>query len=151
VADSIEPSLRALIGSRAVPQTELVTRRDIRKYSVATAQRLQKYVDGDEAPPFFHLSLFWPVVRLTDIADDGCARDAMFPGAGPRRPLAGGMKVEYHRAIRPGDLLTANRTLASIYEKQGSSGTLLFFEVTTRVTDANGELVLIETTTRILR
>jgi hydroxyacyl-ACP dehydratase HTD2-like protein with hotdog domain len=151
VADSIEPSLRALIGTRAAPQTELVTRRDIRKYSVATAQRLQKYIDGDIAPPFFHLSLFWPVVLLTDIASDGCARDALFPEAGSRRPLAGGMKVEYYRPIRPGDFLTANRTLASIYEKQGSSGTLLFFNVTTRVTNASDELVLIETTTRIQR
>jgi hydroxyacyl-ACP dehydratase HTD2-like protein with hotdog domain len=65
--------------------------------------------------------------------------------------MAGGIKVEYHRAIRPGDVLSATRTLTNIYERQGSSGTLVFIEVLMTVTDASGALVLKELTTRIMR
>ena len=54
--------LLANIGRSAPPREEVVTRRDIRKYSVATDQRLQKFLAGDEAPPMFHVALFWDVV-----------------------------------------------------------------------------------------
>ena len=139
------------IGTRSRPQTELVTRRDIRKYAIATRQRLPKYLAGDEAPPLFHLSLFWPVLPLEELAPDGVAIDAMFPPVDNRRPLAGGLKIDYHRPIRPGDVLTATRTLANIHEKPGSSGTLVFIEVVTQVVDAAGESVLVEKNTRIMR
>ena len=43
----------AHIGRQAEPRTEVVTRRDIRKYSVATNQTKQKYLDGDVAPPLY--------------------------------------------------------------------------------------------------
>jgi hydroxyacyl-ACP dehydratase HTD2-like protein with hotdog domain len=148
---SLDASVLAHIGRKTAPQTEVVTRRDIRKYAVATAQRLRRYIDGDEAPPLFHVALFWPIVPMQDLLPDGVAPDEMFPPIPGRRPMAGGLKVEYRRAIRPGDVLTATRTLSNIYERQGSSGTLVFVEVQMRVTDAKGELVLMETTTRIMR
>jgi hypothetical protein len=65
--------------------------------------------------------------------------------------MAGGIKVEYYRAIRPGDVLTATRTLSNIYARQGGSGTLVFIEVQMVVTDASGTPVLKELTTRIMR
>jgi hydroxyacyl-ACP dehydratase HTD2-like protein with hotdog domain len=151
MSGSLDATVLAHIGTKSGPQTEVVTRRDIRKYSVATAQRLQRYIDGDEAPPLFHVALFWPVVPMQELCPDGVAPDAMFPQIPGRRPMAGGLKVEYHRPIRPGDVLTATRTLSNIYERQGSSGTLVFVEVQMRVTDAKGELVLTEKTTRIMR
>ena len=58
----INEELRSQIGLSPESRTELVTRRDIRKYAVATNQRQQKYLDGDEAPPLFHMALFWDVV-----------------------------------------------------------------------------------------
>ena len=45
----LSPELLANIGKTAPPRTEVVTRRDIRKYSIATDQRQRKYLDGDEA------------------------------------------------------------------------------------------------------
>jgi hydroxyacyl-ACP dehydratase HTD2-like protein with hotdog domain len=65
--------------------------------------------------------------------------------------MAGGLKVEYYRSIRPTDVLTATRTLADIREKHGSSGTLVFIDVLMQVVNAAGEPVLTETTTRIMR
>jgi hydroxyacyl-ACP dehydratase HTD2-like protein with hotdog domain len=151
VGSSLDATVLAQVGKRSAPQTEVVTRRDIRKYSVATAQRLQRYRDGDEAPPLFHVTLFWPIVRMEELCPDGVAPDDMFPQIPGRRPMAGGLKIEYQRPIRPGDVLTATRTLSRIYERQGSAGTLVFVEVLMTVTDANGALVLTEEATRIMR
>jgi hydroxyacyl-ACP dehydratase HTD2-like protein with hotdog domain len=151
MGDTLNPALLRRIGTRSSPQTELVTRRDIRKYAIATRQRLPKFLAGDEAPPLFHLSLFWPVLALEELAPDGVAVDNMFPHIENRRPLAGGLKIDYYRPIRPGDVLTATRTLASILEKPGSTGTLVFIEVVTQVVNAAGEPVLVERNTRIMK
>jgi hydroxyacyl-ACP dehydratase HTD2-like protein with hotdog domain len=147
----LSPELLAQIGSRSGPQTELVTRKDIRKYSIATEQRLRQYLDGDVAPPMFHLALFWPVRPIDQLSPDGVTADEMFPQLPLKRAMAGGLSVEYHRPIKPGDVLSSMRTLTNIYEKQGSSGPLIFVEVTMEVVDAKGELVLTEEATRILR
>lgn len=151
MSSSLDPELLAHIGTRSGPQTEPVTRRDIRKYAVATRQRLRKYLDGDEAPATYHVALFWPVVPLEELGPDGVAPDPMFPQVPGRHPMAGGLRIEYHRPIRPGDVLSSTRTLSNIYEKKGSSGSLVFIEVVMEVTDATGAAVVTETTTRIYR
>lgn len=63
----------------------------------------------------------------------------------------GGLKIDYHRTIRPGDVLQATRELSAIYQKDGSSGTLIFYEILMRVVNERGEPVVTEKTTRILR
>ena len=45
----LSEDLLANIGRSSEPHRELVTRRDIRKYAVATGNRQQKYLDGDQA------------------------------------------------------------------------------------------------------
>lgn len=148
---TLDPGTLARIGSSTPPQTEVVTRRDIRKYAIATGQRLRKYLDGDEAPPVFHVALFWPVVSLTELRPDGVALDDLFPEIPGKRPLAGGLKIEFHRPIRPGDVLTCTRTLTDIYEKQGATGPLVFMEVVMQIVNESLEPVLTEKTTRILK
>ena len=64
MASLLTPELLANIGRTVEPKRELVTRRDIRKYAVATGQRLRKFLDGDEAPPMFFIPLFWEIVEL---------------------------------------------------------------------------------------
>jgi hydroxyacyl-ACP dehydratase HTD2-like protein with hotdog domain len=143
--------LLAHIGESAPPRTEPVTRRDIRKYSVATGQRLQKYLAGDEAPPMFHIALFWDVVELDQLSPDGISIDPLVPKFPLERAMAGGWKIEYHQPIFAGDVLIATRTLTDIYEKQGSQGPLIFYEVVMRVENEAGEPVLTDTATRIMR
>lgn len=143
--------LLANIGRSSPPKTELVTRRDIRKYSVATGQRIRKFLDGDEAPPLFHIALFWEVVELEELNPDGVFIDALVPEFPLKRAVAGGVELEFHRPIVPGDVLTARRTLTEIYEKTGSSGPLIFYVIVTEVEDADGEAVLTEKNTRIMR
>ena len=147
----LTPELLAHIGSQSEPQREIVTRRDIRKYAIATDNRQQKYLDGDEAPPMFHVPLFWDVVPLDQLSPDGVSIDTLLPKFPLERAMAGGLEIEYLKPIRPGDWLTATRTLTDIYEKAGRSGPLIFYEVIMEIRDDDGELVVREKTTRILR
>lgn len=147
----LTPELLAHIGESAPPKKELVTRKDIRKYAIATGQRLQKYLQGDEAPPLFHIALFWDVVELDQLTPDGVSIDPLVPEFPLKRAMAGGVKITYHRHIWPGDVLVSRRTLTDMYEKQGSQGPLIFYEVTTTIETDGGELVLTEINTRIMR
>jgi len=151
MASLLTPELLANIGRTMAPKKELVTRRDIRKYSVATGQRLRKFLDGDEAPPMFFIPLFWEIVELDQLLPDGVSKDALFPEFPLKRAVAGGLDIEFHSPALPGDWLVASRTLTDIYEKQGSSGPLIFCEVTMEVETADGEPIVTEKSTRIFR
>jgi hydroxyacyl-ACP dehydratase HTD2-like protein with hotdog domain len=151
MSDLLSPELLANIGRSSQPRQELVARREIRKYAIATSQRQRKFLDGDEAPPMFHIALFWDVVELDQLTPDGVSIDSLLPRFPLERAMAGGLKIDYHRPIVAGDLLTATRTLTDIYEKQGSQGPLIFYEVVMEVVNESGEPVLTEKTTRILR
>ena len=150
-APLLRPEDLAHIGKASEPQLEIVNRRDIRKYAIASNQRQQRYLRGDVAPPLFHVALFWPVVELDEMTPDGVAIDRFVPTFPLTRAMAGGLHIEYHQPMRPGDALTGIRTLTNVYEKSGRSGALIFYEVVLKVTDANGAPVVTETTTRILR
>ena len=147
----VTPALRAHIGRQSAPRSEVVTRRDIRKYAIASGQRQRKYLDGDEAPPLFHVALFWDVVERDRLTPDGVSIDALLPKFPLERAMAGGLEIEYFARIRPGDTLVATRTLADIFEKQGRSGPLIFYVVVLDVRREDGTPVVRETTTRILR
>jgi hydroxyacyl-ACP dehydratase HTD2-like protein with hotdog domain len=67
------------------------------------------------------------------------------------KAMAGGLSIDYFRPIMAEDVLVATRTLTNIYEKSGSQGPIIFYEVVMRVETAAGELVLTEKTTRLLR
>ena len=139
------------IGRQSEPRREIATRRDIRKYAVATGNRQAKYLDGDVAPPLFHLHLFWDVVPLDELSPDGVSIDPLLPRFPLDKAMAGGLDITYHQPIKPGDWLTSIRTLTHIYEKAGRSGPLIFYDVLMEVRDGDGELVIPEKTTRILR
>jgi hydroxyacyl-ACP dehydratase HTD2-like protein with hotdog domain len=147
----LTPDLLANIGRKSEPKRELVTRRDIRKYAVATGNRQRKYLDGDLAPPMFHVPLFWDVVELDQLTPDGVSVDSLLPKFPLEKAMAGGLKIEYHKPIRPGDWLTSTRALTDIYEKSGRSGALIFYEVIMDVVNDDQELIIREKTTRILR
>ena len=147
----LTPDLLAHVGRSAPPRHEVVTRRDIRKYAIATRQRQRKYLDGDEAPPLFHVALFWDVVPMEELTPDGVSIDGLLPKLPLTRAMAGGLEIEYHGRIAPGDELVATRTLTKLYEKAGRSGPLIFYEIVMDVRRRSGELVVSEKTTRILR
>jgi hydroxyacyl-ACP dehydratase HTD2-like protein with hotdog domain len=118
---------------------------------VATGSRQRKYLDGDLAPPMFHVPLFWDVVELDQLSPDGVSIDELLPKFPLEKAMAGGLEIEYHKPIHPGDWLTGTRTLTDIYEKEGRSGPLIFYEVVMDIVNDEGDLVIREKTTRILR
>ena len=141
----------AAIGRKSEPRRELVTRRDIRKYAVATGNKQRKYLEGDLAPPMFHVPLFRDVVELDQLTPDGVSIDSLLPKFPLEKAMAGGLHIEYLKPVRPGDWLTATRTLTDIYEKEGRSGPLIFYEVIMEIVNEAGDTVIREKTTRILR
>ena len=151
MSELLSPELLANIGKTESPRTEVVTRRDLRKYSIATDQRQRKYLDGDEAPPLFHVALFWDVVEREELTPDGVSIDKLLPKFPLERAMAGGLNIRYHDKIRAGDTLIGTRTLTDIYEKQGRSGPLIFYEVVLEIARDDGVSVITQKTTRILR
>ena len=147
----LTPDLLANIGRTGPPRTEVVTRRDIKKYAIASGQRQRKYLDGDQAPPLYHVALFWDVVERDELTPDGVSIDKLLPKFPLTRAMAGGLNITYHDRIRPGDVLVGTRTLRDIYDKEGRSGPLIFYEVVLEIARENGEPVITEKTTRILR
>ena len=151
MSELLSPALLANIGKQSSPRAEVVTRRDIRKYAIATGQTQRRYLDGDVAPPLFHVALFWDVVERDELSPDGVSIDKLLPKFPLERAMAGGLNVQYHSKIKPGDVLIGTRTLTEIYDKQGRSGPLIFYAVVLEIRRNDGTPVITETTTRILR
>ena len=147
----LSDELLSCIGRTSARRTEIASRREIRKYSIATGWKKKEYLDGDEAPPLFHLALFWDMVELDKLTPDGVSIDELLPKFPLEKAMAGGLSIDYFRPIMAEDVLVATRTLTNIYEKSGSQGPIIFYEVIMRVETAAGELVLTEKTTRLLR
>ena len=143
---------KAWIGTTEEPVTIEVSRRDIQKYAAATEQVQSKYINGDEAPPMFIFNLFSAIPTLKNLRPDGLARGG---GSGPKLPLkrimAGGTELRLHRLIRPGDVLVATRKIVNVYEKQGSTGPLIFTVRELTITTADSEPVMEEIQTSIAR
>jgi hydroxyacyl-ACP dehydratase HTD2-like protein with hotdog domain len=147
----LSAELLSCIGRSSAPRTEIASRREIRKYSIATGWKKKKYLDGDEAPPLFHLALFWDMVELDHLTPDGVSIDGLLPKFPLEKAMAGGLSIDYFRPIKASDILVATRTLTNIYEKAGSQGPIIFYEVVMNVETEAGEPVLSEKTTRLLR
>ena len=151
MGDLLTPEIRSWIGRADPPLRLEVTRQDIVKYSIATEQRLDKYRQGDEAPPMFLYNAYQPLKPLTELRPDGITVDPLLPELPLTRIMAGGVRNRYYRPIKAGDTLVLTRTLTDIYEKQGSTGPLIFVEYGIRVETQAGELVMEELRRRIFR
>lgn len=56
--------------------------------------------------------------------------------------MAAGTDVEYHRPMRPGDVLTVNCCIEKVYEKTGRTGGMLFLIRRAVFTDRDGDKVV---------
>lgn len=151
MAGLLTDEIMACIGTAAPTVRAEVTRRDIQKYAAATGQRARKYLDGDEAPPLLHMIYMLDVLPLEQLRPDGLVEDTLIPELPLKRIMAGSADVAYHHPIRAGDRLTLTRRIKDIYEKQGSSGPLIFVVLETVVCTDAGEPRLEETSTLIAR
>ncbi|MGM0569390.1 MaoC family dehydratase N-terminal domain-containing protein [Marinobacter sp.] len=144
--------LKAAVGRQLPPVRAEVTRREICKYSAATGQRLQRFIDGDEAPPMFLFGLFLPILPREQLGHDGLPPDTgLVPELPLKRVMAGGTQQTWFRGIYPGDVLVSRQTLLDLFEKEGAQGPLIFAVVENRVETEAGEPVMTERSTRIAR
>jgi hydroxyacyl-ACP dehydratase HTD2-like protein with hotdog domain len=147
----ITDEIRTWIGRAEQPIRFEVSRRDIVKYSLATEQRDEKYLRGDEAPPMFLFGADRPPTAIQDLGPDGLRQDPLLPDLPLKRVMAGGVKQRHFHPIRPGDVLLIARSITDIYEKHGSSGALIFVVYDISVTTEDGVLVMQQTQSRIVR
>ena len=147
----ISDEAKSWIGRSAEPFLVEISRRDIVKYSIATEQQQEKYLKGDEAPPMFMFGALRPLVPLDELGPDGIPPDSFLPELPLKRVMAGGTEMQFHRPVKPGDKLIATRSLHDLYEKQGKTGPLIFAVYNLSVENEDGELVMEEKQTRILR
>lgn len=147
----ITEEARKMIGAEDPPVHVEVSRRDIIKYAVSTEQILDKYLNGDEAPPMFLFGALRPIAPIDKLGPDGIPNASLLPELPLKRVMAGGTKTRYFRPVKPGDRLVATRSLADMYEKSGSQGPLIFLVYKLDVKTDAGEPVVEETQTRILR
>ena len=151
MSDLVSAEAKSWIGRSALPRRIEINRSDIVKYAIATEQRAEKYLSGEEAPPMFLFGALRPLVPMAELGPDGIADDGSVPELPLKRVMAGGIKMRFHRMVKPGDVLIATRTLSNITEKQGSSGPLIFLTYELRVETEAGDLVMEEEQTRLVR
>ncbi|HZZ31036.1 MAG TPA: MaoC family dehydratase N-terminal domain-containing protein, partial [Phenylobacterium sp.] len=73
----------------------------------------------------------------------GVTREGGGGGGGGGGGLHAEQHFEYHRHLKPGDVLTATTLPGKTWEKEGRrSGKLIFSETVTEYRDQNGELVI---------
>lgn len=151
MGDLITDDIRAWIGRADEPIRFEVSRRDIVKYSLATEQLNEKYLRGDEAPPMFLFGADRPLAAIDELGPDGLRQDSLLPDLPLKRVMAGGVKQRHYHPIIPGDVLLITRSIIDIYDKQGSSGALIFVVYDISVTTEDGTLVMQQTQSRIVR
>ena len=65
--------------------------------------------------------------------------------------MAGGVRFEFHKKVKPKEVLVFEKTLSDITEKQGKTGPLIFITYLITCKTQAGEMVLEQFQTRILR
>ena len=79
-----------------------------------------------EAPPTFLVALGTETPEIPEVLEYG------------KGWLNGGDRFEYLEPVRAGDVITSRTVLKDVYEKHGSSGSLLFLVFDTEYTNQHG-------------
>ncbi|PHS71256.1 FAS1-like dehydratase domain-containing protein [Alloalcanivorax xenomutans] len=148
----ITEELKNHVGAELPPFEFEISRGDLKKYAVATGQRLERYLNGDEAPLLYLFAAMMPVVPLDRLLPDGRQPDSgLMPPLPLNRVMAGGSEYQVHRKVYAGDVLVCRQKFVEVFEKTGAEGPLLFLVFENRFETRDGEPVVTERLTRIAR
>ena len=111
----------------------------------ALAATLDREAPEEIVPPLWHWIYFLPTYPQSQLAEDGHVRRGEFlpPIDLPRRMWAGG-RFEFFDSLRVGDAATRVSTIASVTEKQGRTGPLVFVVVRHEIRTARGPTLMEE-------
>ncbi len=121
----------------------------------ATLNRFRATIDsaetGDTAPQAIHFALCLPEAATAELDIDGHPKRGGFlpPVPLPRRMWASST-LAFHAPIQSGDAIKRVSTIATIEEKSGGSGTLMFVNIDHQ-THAGGQLAVSERQTLVYR
>lgn len=123
--------------------TEVLTLNPVHKLA-ATLDKLERFQEGDVLPAGWQWLFFTPTVPMAETGIDGHAKRGGFlpPIELPRRMWAGGRFTCFY-PLKIGQEVHKKSTVASISEKEGKSGKLVFVLVRHEFTNADG-LALVE-------
>jgi N-terminal half of MaoC dehydratase len=124
---SVIDRLRARIG-KAGPSTEAtVEAGHLKRFAEAIGDPNPRWLE--EAPPTFLVALSPAAYHLEEAEEYG------------KGWLNGGNRFEYFEPVKVGDRITATGRVADVYEKTGSSGSLLFIIFETDYVNQHGRAV----------
>jgi hypothetical protein len=124
---SIVDRLRARIGVDGPAVTAPVESGHVRRFVEAIGDPNPRW--QTETPPTYLVALAPVSIHLPEAEDYG------------KGWLNGGNRFEYFAPVMIGDKITARGHMVDVYEKEGSSGNLLFIIFETGYTNQRGELV----------
>jgi 3-methylfumaryl-CoA hydratase len=116
---------------RSEERRDTVTAGPLDRLSATLDRDDAAFADGDTVPPLGHWLFFLPDARQSEIGPDGHPRRGGFlPPVHelPRRMWAGS-RLTFPGAIRIGDRIVRRSTIASVRQKEGASGPLVFVTV----------------------
>ena len=108
--------------------------------------------DGDPLPPAWLALYFLPRFGPHELRADGAPGDS---GVVPKMPLPrrmfAGERQRFHRALRVGETVRRETSLADISLKSGTTGTLVFATVVSRFLGADGAVAVEEERRTVFR
>ena len=124
---SVIDRLRARIGKDGPPTQALVEAGHLKRFAEAIEDPNPRWTR--EAPPTFLVALSPAAYHLEEAEEYG------------KGWLNGGNRFEYLEPVKVGDRITATSRVADVYEKTGSSGSLLFIIFETDYVNQEGRTV----------
>ena len=124
---SVVDRLRARVGEAGKPRSVTVEAGHLERFAEAIGDPNPRWLA--EAPPTFLVALVPVSVHLAEAEEYG------------KGWLNGGNRFDYLEPVRVGDRITATAKLADVYEKTGSSGSLLFIIFETEYVNQHGRPV----------
>ena len=136
-ATDLVERVKARIGWRGQEQESLVEAGHVRRFCEAIGDDDPRW--REEAPPTFVVALGAETPQIPEALEYG------------RGWLNGGDRFEYLEPVRIGDRITTRTVLTEVYEKTGSSGSLLFLVFDTEYVNQHGRVAVRVRGTRIRR
>ncbi len=124
---SVVDRLRARVGHSAPPVSATVEAGHLKRFAEAIGDPNPRWLK--EVPPTFLVALVPTSMHLAEAEEYG------------KGWLNGGNRFEYVEPVMVGDRITATGKVAGVYEKTGSSGSLLFIIFETEYVNQHGRTV----------